>query len=167
MVLNLVHLRDCKPNCDKILHSEELCIRSGVLSVKVRFQSSDTTWKPSLQSCSSPSSSEIWLFLPFLNLNLQVPLLLLGEGLKEFVGLGKLVCPVMKIWLELVVGGMGAGRGKLDGRWMGGLLVLLRMPMREGFFWACSACCWLTSCCWRSCWKSSWKSKKRNKSLKG
>lgn len=49
------------------------------------------------------------------------------------------------------VGAAGVDEGVLGGRWMGGLLCLLRMPMREAFFWVCSACC--CCCCWLStCW---------------
>lgn len=56
----------------------------------------------------------------------------------------------LKVWCETEARATGAGEGLLEGRWMGGLLCLLRMPMREDFFWVCSACC---CCCWlNTCW---------------
>lgn len=54
----------------------------------------------------------------------------------------------LKVWFEVEAGANGAEEGPPEGRWMGGLLCLLRMPMREDFFWACSACC----CCCCTCW---------------
>lgn len=64
-----------------------------------------------------------------------------GGIFEEGVGVTDPADLFMKIWLELVVGGVGAGSGKLAGRWMGGLLFLLRRPNPEDFLWACSACC--------------------------
>lgn len=58
----------------------------------------------------------------------------------------------LKVRTEVEVGAKGADEGTLEGRWMGGLLCLLRMPMREDFFWACSACCCCSCCC---CWFST------------
>lgn len=45
------------------------------------------------------------------------------------------------LWFELFAGVAAPATGKVVGRCMGALFVLLRMPMREGFFWFCSACC--------------------------
>lgn len=52
------------------------------------------------------------------------------------------------MWFEVDAGVAGADELTAEGRWMGGLLCLLRMPMRDGFFWVCSACCCWFSTCW-------------------
>lgn len=121
------------------------------------FQSSDMTWKlsilPHSESCPAASWSPWRLVLPLLSLSLHVRWVTAGGGggwAEETADLE------MKIWLELVVGGAGVNEEELEGRWMGGLLFLLRMPMRVGFFWVCSACCWLCTCWWRISWTSSW-----------
>lgn len=113
------------------------------------------TWKllsilPHSESCPAASWSPWRLVLPLLSLSLQVRWVTAGGGAEETADLE------MKIWLELIVGGAGVDEGELEGRWMGGLLFLLRMPMRVGFFWVCSACCWLCTCWWRISWTSSW-----------
>lgn len=113
------------------------------------------------ESCPAASWSPCWLVLPILSLSLQlrwvpVVVVVVGGGGTVGVGTAETADLEMKIWLEFVVGGAGVDEGMLEGRWMGGLLFLLRMPMREGFFWVCSACCWICSCCWRISWTSSW-----------
>lgn len=125
-------------------------------------QSRDMTWKPLSSLPSSGSCSAGRLGLPLLSLSLQVRWLpggggwwwgggVLGAGAVEPAELE------LKVWIEVEVGAKGADEGTLDGRRMGGLLCLLRMPMREDFFWACSACCccWFSTCWFRISWTSS------------
>lgn len=73
---------------------------------------------------------------PLFSLSLQVTGVRCGAG--EGAG----------VWVKVV--------GVEAGLWCGGSLVLLSSPRREGFLWACSAACWLWSCCCRILWTSSW-----------
>lgn len=125
------------------------------------------TWKPSTPPDSGfcPDASVGRLLLPILSLSLQLRWGLVDGGVLG-VAAADSAALVMKIWLALTEGGVGADRGKLDGLWLSGLLFLLKMLLpRDDFLWACCAC-WLCSCCWMISWTSSWSRTKRRTDFK-